>query len=75
MLARHENIHPPLDLNRILKSYFKRKGRRKFQEKQEQTIPHDINRAAWLIKNGKEFSVNSWETFLSWYQSSRPARN
>ena len=53
MLARHENIHPFLDLNRILKSCFKRKDRRKFQEKQEKTILHDINRAAWLIKNGK----------------------
>ena len=53
MLVRHGNIHPPLDLNRILKSCFKRKDRRKFQKKQEQTILHDINQAAWLIKNGK----------------------
>ena len=53
MLGRHENVPLPLDSNRILKVCFKRKNRSKFQEKQEQTIPHDINRAVWLIKNGE----------------------
>ena len=53
MLGKHEKVPLPLDLNRILKLCFKRKDRSKFQEKQEQTIPHDINRAVWLIKNGK----------------------
>ena len=53
MIAKHENIPSRLDLNRILKSCFKRKDRTKFHEKQEQITPHDINRAVWLIKNGK----------------------
>ena len=31
--ARLKNVPPPLDLTRILKSYHKRNGRRKFPEK------------------------------------------
>ena len=42
--ARYKNVHPPLNLTRILKSYHKRNDRRKFQEKQEQLIPRDMNR-------------------------------
>ena len=33
--ATHENVPPVLDFTRILKSYHKRNGRRKFPEKQE----------------------------------------
>ena len=42
--ARHKIVPPPLDLTRILKSYHKRNDRRKFPEKLEQPIPHEINR-------------------------------
>ena len=41
--TRHKNVPPPLDLIRILKSYHKRNDKRKFPEKQEQPIPHEIN--------------------------------
>ena len=33
--ARHQNVHPALDLTRILKSYRKRNDRRKFPKKQD----------------------------------------
>ena len=54
MLARHENVPSFLDLTRILKPCFKRNNRSKFQEKEEQTIPHDCT--SWLIKKSKELS-------------------
>ena len=41
--ARYENVPPPLDSTRILKSYYKRNDRRKFSEKKEQSIPREIN--------------------------------
>ena len=44
--ARLKNIPPSLDLTRILKSYHKRNDRRKFPEKQERSIPREINRGA-----------------------------
>ena len=42
--ARHKNVSPPLDLTRTLKPYHKRNGKRKFLKRQEQAIPHEINR-------------------------------
>ena len=45
--ARHKNKPPLLDFTRIFNSYHKRNDRRKFPEKQERPIPHEINHAAW----------------------------
>ena len=43
--VRYENLPPLVDLNKILKSCLKSSDRSKFPEKQEQTIPCEINRA------------------------------
>ena len=51
--AKYENVPPPLDSTRILKSYYKRNDRRKFSEKKEQSIPREINHVVWLVKNRK----------------------
>ena len=69
-----KNVPPLLDLTRILKSYHKRNDRIKFQEKLEWPIPHEINPAAWLVKNSKHFSVNSCRKFLSWQEARRQGR-
>ena len=58
--ARLKNVPPPLDLTGILKSYHKRNGRRKFPEK-----PHEVNHAAWLIKNGKTLFNKHTRKFLA----------
>ena len=47
----YKNIPSLLDLTRILKSYHKRNGRRKFLEKQEQPIPCEINLAVQKWEN------------------------
>ena len=57
--ARHENLYPSLDLNRILKSCLKRNDRSKFPEKYEQNVPCEINHIAWLVKSGKILFINS----------------
>ena len=59
--ARLKNVPPPLDLTGILKSYHKRNGRRKFPEK-----PHEVNHAAWLIKNGKTLFNKHTRKIFSW---------
>ena len=54
--TRHQNVPPPLDLKRVLKSCLKRNDTSKFLEKEEQTIPQEINCAVSLVKNDKSFS-------------------
>ena len=53
--ARFKNVPPLLYLTKILELYHKRNDGRKFPEKQQQSIPREINHAAWLVKNGKTF--------------------
>ena len=71
--ARLKNVPPPLDLTRILlKSYYKRNDRRKFPEKYKWLIPCEINRATWLVKNGKTLFSKLMQK-LSWHEARRQA--
>ena len=72
--ARHKNKPPLLDFTRIFNSYHKRNDRRKFPEKQERPIPHEINHAAWLVKNGKTLFSKLTQK-ISWLTQGKEARS